>query len=106
VGYHGVLAVTVCAIGRIRILLEVGLTMTALEIIFCDLCVAIGTIHPPHSFARSVFLRTDVCVTLDTGDVFVRRTLNILFIDSKRDLLSFDCLKHIGLFMASEAFSV
>jgi hypothetical protein len=66
-----VFAVTVCAIRSIRIFLEIGLSMAALEIVLCDLSMTIGTIHPTRSFTGPVFLWTDVRMTFDTGDGFM-----------------------------------
>ena len=74
--------------------------MTALEIIFCNLGVTVGTIDPPDSFAWSVFLRIDIRMALDTRDVFVCRILDVIFVDSKRNLLAFYGFKNIGFFMA------
>jgi hypothetical protein len=78
-GNNCVFAVTVSAVGRIRILFKKGLSMTALEIIFSDLSMTVGTIHPACRFTGAVFLRIDIRMTFDTGDGFVSRFLNVFF---------------------------
>jgi hypothetical protein len=100
------LPMAVCAIGRIRILQDVGFTVFALKIIFGDLGMTIGAIHTSRSFARSVPLRIDICMTLHTRNVPVLRVLNVFFVDSHGNLLSFSRFIHILFFMAFEAFTV
>ena len=71
--------VAVGAIRGIRVLLEICLSMTALEIIFGDLGMTVGAINPACCFTGTVFLRADVRMTLDAGDVFMCRILDVFF---------------------------
>jgi len=78
----------------------------ALKIIFCDLGMAVGTIHTARGFARLVPLRIDVGVTLHAGNVPVLGVLYVFFVNGHGNLLFLDCFDHIFFLMAFEAFTV
>jgi len=101
-----VFSMAVRTVRRIRILLDVSFPVFALKVIFCDLGMAVGTVHTARSFTRTVPLRVDVCVTLYTGNVSVLGVLYVLFVNGHGNLLFLNCFNHIFFLMAFETFAV
>jgi hypothetical protein len=99
-------AMAVCAVGRIRIFQNVSFTVFALKVIFGNLGMTIRAIHKSHSFARSVSLRIDICMTLHTRNIPVLGVLNVFFVDCHGNLLSFNRFIHILFFVTFKAFTV
>jgi hypothetical protein len=97
---HLVFAMAVCAVRCVGIFLEIGLAVSALEIIFGDLGVTVGAVRFSDSLAWPMFLRINVRVTLDTRYVSMCRILNVLFVDCQRNLLAIHCLEHVIFFVA------
>jgi hypothetical protein len=101
-----VFSMAVRTIRRFWILQKIGFPVFALKIIFCDLGMAVGTVHTARGFARAVPLRIDVGVTLHTGNVSVLGVLDVFFVNSHGNFLSLGCFHHIFFLMAFEALAV
>ena len=103
---YGMCAVAVRTVGRIRVFLHVGFAVPALQIVFGDLGMAVGTIHMLCGLTGPVDPRGYIHVTFYTGSVLVHGILDDLLVDGKGDGLPIDDLVHVLLFMALQALPV
>jgi len=101
-----VFPVAVGAVGRVGVLLKVGLSMAAFEIIVGDLGVAVGAVCSACCLAGTVSLRVDVGMAFHAGNIAMHRILNILLVDRHGDLLFLDGFEHIVFLMTDKAFPV
>jgi hypothetical protein len=97
---------TIRAIRRIGILLDIGYAMAALEIILCHLGMTVGTVHLPGSFTRAMPLGIDVCVAFNARNISVFGILYFLFMDGHRYLIPVNSFVHIILFVTFQTFAI
>jgi hypothetical protein len=81
VGEDSMFPVAVSAVGCLGRILDKGLAVTAFEVVFCYLGMAVRTVDTTHGFARTLFKRADVSVTLHARNVSVLRILDFYFVD-------------------------
>src|SRR4030043_504131 len=99
-------SMAICTIGRFWILLDVPLPMIAVEVIFSDLSMTVGAVHPACRLTGAVPPGVDIRMTLHAGNISVHGILDILFQNSERNLLANRDLMKVRLLVAFQAFAV
>ena len=99
-------SMAICTIGRFWILLDVPLPMIAVEVIFSDLSMTVGAVHPARRLTGAVPPGVDIRMTLHAGNISVHGILDILFQNSERNLLANRDLMKVRLLVAFQAFAV
>jgi len=72
-------SMAICTIGRFWVLLHVPLPMIAVEVIFSDLSMTVGAVHPAGRLTGAVPPGVDIRMTLHAGNISVHGILDILF---------------------------